>query len=493
MPDEKFTSSQRVTVRVPKSTGRRVGARGTGDLRRFGPFARPEDDQFPVGVVTVVPCHISTILRQTVINPPFLGSLMRFDQSNLWLQDSPSPAQVDDLATRLVHGSVSSDMATVNPPRGLLHIRHYSSPTESTIYRDARFCWQLPHDLSDLYGLSLRVHKTPASVSTTNPDWRKNRSAQARLDGLLASEDPDPDRVQALEWEVLETGVFGVGENTWLPELGGFDPRLWWSTDSGGFLRADKPIAQSRFSLSVTDGGHYFESFDPGDTDKFKVTTGPSYDTTEVSPSVAKKTGVNVLLLVPRLWKVTLTFSVEYEAAGPVFTEVQRTFVRYVLAPAAPQVYWEEDESLVVTGNFGSPFLVPSGQVATDVSALKYALEVLNFNNADLAAAIGPLTTGDGELFVNSVTFDVGFNARITVETGDLVPARALVGGIVTKPVTPFTATAGDVWIWRRTAGVHTSVPVITSADYNSFRSIGIVKTNPRSSVVFLVSDPFSL
>lgn len=289
--------------------------------RRFGPFARPEEDLPPASAAPQLQL-VDTGMRWTFFaddshldfaDPPYPSGIMAY------LKDLTMFApELDEFYIGNMSNKFSTGCFTTSPvwlPANFM----------GTAYRQVRRAMPLP-ELWDNGPVQLKVNigGRPLEVKQGS-DLKKSPTAQMRLEKAMAADPPDAGLIAALEKEVAESS-FAAGDmcrgdipdplaNQYWFVHSLADQRALWR--DGAYFTPKIRKGRHRFSVECP---LHFEGFDPFDTENFKVvkrfnpdTTDATFDSDEVPcPKLAAPAGAGLVrvYLTPQLWKFEIAYTI---------------------------------------------------------------------------------------------------------------------------------------------------------------------------------------
>jgi hypothetical protein len=458
------------------------GPKTIAPARHYGAIRRIEDPpgapkaKLDITIHDVTAYHTRAQFYDAGLGDPAPWIVMGWQAHNLGLADPGNASQVDTLSFALAKGFPDNDTNTSFFPFLSQPLTYFTAPGQSVQYRSVPKCWYFPFENVEQLGeLRFKLGNQTRSTLPADAAWRLRTPAQARIDAILGAGGPADDEAsqqafQFLQYEALETGSPEDRRDTvWGGEDEFVDYRDWWN--NYGLFKLKLP---DKSKVALLDGGIYYEEFDCRNTDDFKCTLSDDFDADEVAmPGMPKpKSGLQVrVMLVPKLWKVTINFNTHDSDANPT----AREFVFYITARATPfsafgalsVLDWNDEDLIPI---YGGPVQANSA-LTSDMQLISYLVEFIGSTNALMFAAAG----GGDAFYVQQPTgpetgrYLIGSEGRITVETAGVSPARMLAALIRTGSD---SETEKQFRIWRRTAQSRATVKIIDDQPYDSVRGV---------------------
>lgn len=438
MPDKRV----RVEISLPKAKPRKT----VGKKKRYGPFSPPEGEDIPIGTIKMTLFDMTAFWRQEVpgffIHLPQSSTIFyRSQHPPFPLPTTPTALQVDQFSAGLFSRASQGGAGVGTFPRDIPVGKFVNTTTLDRNYRTAPFNWPLSYNHINQYGVTIGL-QGEIPLTTDQVAFRRFPSASERLAIELAKEDPDPDRIEALQWEIQENDNSIVFGTAWF-EFNEFtdDLRGWW--DNYGFIQRR---TGTRLKPKVLNGGHYYEEVDFSDSATFKFTGGQSFDSVEFSVPFVNSNRPTRLYLVPKLWRIKYNFNVHYgNPASP--TTVPRELVAYTWAQSAPMVNIGAFAGIAM-----EPLSVPSAEIGNMIARIdsRPTISKPYVQTVAYGGVTDDFIVYDRGSVVNP--FVAGTDAILTVSVAGYSPARYLAGGLQTVIPAPNNATPrrGNVWAWRR-------------------------------------------
>lgn len=325
MPERKYPVPRKATARVvahPRAPRPVESTTDAPTVRVKGPLVKPE------------PSDLNPLARLNVV---FVDVGMKFQFFALYMfgitltAPDPSPLRSGVMAYVFNHDIWAPfiDDFYINNLSVKFQVTCFSRSAVwlpanflGTPYRFLDTGMPLPSEGVDVLNLSVKVGGRTINVME-GPDLKKKESAERRLAKALSTAEPDPALVSSLTKEVAESSM-PSGTNICRADLPDPLPNQYWYKHSLADQRSlwrDSGVLNSRIQLGrhkvSVDCPLHFESFDPSDTDNFKVVkrfnpdeTLATFDSEEVpigKLNTRSKAQARIYL-VPRIWRVQYSY-----------------------------------------------------------------------------------------------------------------------------------------------------------------------------------------